>query len=172
MARFAVLLCCGFAVFGLGLLAALHQRLGLSYAKDLAILSALQAQLPMIFIAGGMTCMAILSATGFVLALYWTHAVSGPLVRVQRCLQQLAGRQEAGAMRFRSTDQLHPLAASLDQLIAARRSQRAAWEAGLMKADQAMKDCEAFSAQHPEDAAGIRQRYGLLQQVYQAMQQG
>ena len=171
MARFAFFIFCGLAVFGLGLLIALNQRLGIGYAKDLAILSSLQERLPVILMAGGIITVAIVSAAGFFLALFWTHAVSGPLVRVQRCLQQLADWQDAGRMRFRSTDQLHPVAESLDKLIAARRSQQAAWEAFLIKADQAIKGCEAWSVRHPGDASGMRQRLQLLKKEYQSMHQ-
>lgn len=169
MARFALFICCGLAVFGLGLLMALNQRLGIGYAKDLAALSALQERLPVILIAGGVITMAVISIAGFFLALFWTHAVSGPLVRVQRCLAQLADSQDSAAMRFRSTDQLHSVAKSLEKLIAARRSQRAAWEVFLVKADQAIKGCEAWRAQHPGDAIGMRQRLQLLKKEYQAM---
>ncbi|MBI3996238.1 MAG: hypothetical protein HY352_01140 [Candidatus Omnitrophica bacterium] len=161
----------GFILFGAGLLAMLHQRLGLGYAKDLAALSALQERLPTTLFAAGMISVTVVGGMGLFLSLCWTHAVSGPLVRVRRYLQELATNQPIEEVRFRKTDQLHRLADAFEHLIAARSRRRAAWDTSLERAERLLQDCEHWSARHPDDPSGLRQPLRDLHDVYEQMHQ-
>jgi hypothetical protein len=167
--RFAAFAVIAFALFGVGLLAMLNQRLGLSYAKDIATLSALQERLPVILLVAGLSHMVAIAAAGFVLLLLWTHAVSGPLVRARRYLQLMASERDIADVQFRKTDQLHRLASAFQQWIAARRIKRAAWDVLLERAERLIQECEQWNTQHPGDPSGSQEYLRNLAGVYEQM---
>lgn len=164
MARFALLLTLTLAVFSGLFVWLLNRRLGFGYAEDLATLSRLEAALPRVLLAAGAVQVAVGGALALVFSLCWTHAVSGPLVRVRRTLQALARGEAVQALRFRKTDQLHGLAGAFQELLDAEQRRRQAVAEAL---DEASSLISAV-VQAPGDPASRASR-DALRRVYEAL---
>lgn len=161
----------GFVLFGLLLLLALSQRLGVNYRADLAALSELQGRLPTLLLTAGIIQMTVVGLVVFVFSLLWSHAISGPLVRVRRFLRLIAGGQDVEELRFRHTDQLHGLAEAFQRFILARRSRHEAWESCLARAQQLIQESERVAAPLPGEPAALSERREALQRVYEQMRE-
>jgi hypothetical protein len=168
-ARFAGMACVLLVLFGLLVFLALNKQLGAGYVTDLATLSGLEERLPALLWGAGLAYMCAAGAAALLLSLLWTHAVSGPLVRVHRSLQLLAGGALVEDLRFRRTDQLHPLAGAFQQIAQATHQRRAKWEPLLARAESLIQECEELAKQRHADPAALKQRTDALQRVYEEL---
>lgn len=108
--RFAVLVLVSFLLFGLTLFILFNHGLGTNYADHVATLSGLRQKIPAVIALTVLLEAVAVSVILLLLALFWAHAVAGPLLRVTRMLGAPDPGKAEGDIVFRQTDQLHRLA--------------------------------------------------------------
>lgn len=169
LARVLAIALLGIGLFAWVMLLACDRRLAVSYAKDLVTLGRLQEQLPAIVMLLAVIQAAAVGGITLLGALIWTHAVSGPVVRVSQALASLVKGQSLEDVRFRQTDQLHGLADALRQAGAASHARREASRCLLARADRLIEECALLAAQDQAAPALLAQRLTALQRLYEEL---
>jgi hypothetical protein len=169
LARFLAIVLLGIGLFAGVTFLACDRRLAVSYAQDLATLSRLQEQLPAIVMLTSAVQAAAVGGLMLLCALIWTHAVSGPLVRVSRALASLARGRSPEDIHFRKTDQLHGLADALREIRAAYHARREASRHALARADRLIEECVSLTAQGRATPALLAPRLTALRRIYEEM---
>lgn len=165
--RFFIIVLCGVWISGYLVIIFLDRRIGPSYPEGISALSQLQALLPpLLFITAFVQALSLCIIVMF-LALLWSQAIAGPLVRFRRHLKDIVqGKSLKEPVVFRNADQLHGLALAFSEMIISRRDNCAKSLGLLVEAQSALDECKTLEEQEKADSQEFNLRLKELQAIY------
>lgn len=165
--RFFIIVLAGVWIAGSLVITFLDKRIGPSYSEGISSLSQLQTLLPpLLFITAFIQALALCIIVMF-LALLWSQAIAGPLVRFRRHLKDIVqGKSMKDPVVFRNADQLHGLALAFSEMIISRRDNCAKALGLLVEAQRTLDECKALEKQEKGDSQEFNLRLKELKAIY------
>ncbi len=165
--RFFLIVLTGFIVSGLLLVIFLNREIGPTYLQGISNLSQLQALLPSILFITAFVQALTLCVIVILLALLWSHGVSGPLVRFRKYLRDMAeGKSFPERIAFRDTDQLAGLAHAFSEMALSQKERTIRTLSLLAQAQKIIDECLALKIQGEVATPEYKQKLSGLAMVY------
>ena len=142
LARTAALLALSCALGLLILWWIFSQDLGPDYAPAFYTIKNLIDFLVPALVFSGMAVLLVASATVFVVAVFASHKIAGPLFRLQRVAGYLGRRTLVGRIHLRSADQGKAVAGTINAWVARRKERLAALQIDIAACEETLKRCE------------------------------
>lgn len=165
--HFSIIVLSGFGITGAIITILLDRRIGPTYLEEIynlrQILTSLQF---IIFITAFIQALGLCAIT-FLLALFWSHSVSGPLLRFKKCLKAISERKSAHEpLAFRNTDQLHGLAQAFSEIILTHNGDNAKTLALLVEAQKILDECKTLQSQNKGSTNDFNSKLHELKKIY------
>ena len=167
--RFSGLALLFFSSFALVLFLLLNKRLGVSYFEDIATLSQLQKNLPLILFVTAVVQAAFGSFVVLILSLFWAHAVAGPLARFRKYLRMVGRDEPIGMMSFRKSDQLQYLAAAFREMQDQWTKRGHQMSLYGRQVQDLIAEYESLVKDPLENSMALEEKRGALKEIYQKM---
>lgn len=165
--HFSIIVLSGFGIAGSMMIIFLERKIGPACPEGIYNLKQIQASLPfVIFITTFIQTLA-LCAAAFLLALFWSHSIAGPLVRFRRYLKDSSVKKTAREpIVFRNTDQLHGLAQAFSEMVISHKDSDASALALLVEAQKILDECKMLQSHNKGGTNTFNSKLHELKKIY------
>ncbi|GEM_PF-6877854 len=165
--HFSIIILSGFGIAGCLIIIFLNRKMGPTYLEGIYNLRQIQATLPItIFITAFIQTLALCIIT-FIASLFWSHSISGPLLRFRRHLKNICLKEtEKEAMTFRDTDQLHGLAQAFSEMVICHNDNKTKALALLVEAQKILDEAKAIQNRNNNNTHAIDLKLNELKNIY------
>lgn len=170
--HFSIIILSGFGIAGCLIIIFLNRKIGPTYLEGIYNLRQIQATLPItIFITAFIQTLALCIIT-FLASLFWSHSISGPILRFRRHLKSLCEKTtEKETITFRDTDQLQGLAQAFSEMIICKNQDKAKALILLVDAQRIIDECKTISKQSTVNLADLNLKLKELKKIYQGIKE-
>lgn len=165
--HFAIIILSGFGITGCLIIIFLNRKIGPTYLEGIYNLRQIQATLAVtIFITAFIQTLALCIIT-FLASLFWSHSISGPLLRFRRHLKNLSEKEaEKETITFRDTDQIHGLAQAFSEMAVCHNANKAKALELLVEAQKILDECKTIQNQNNGNSHDFNLKLNELKKIY------